>query len=63
MNVFEQVAKANGVSEEQVVEEITYAIHCGFSNPEAMNIWKELFPSGKEPSPEEFIKTILNTIY
>lgn len=64
MNVFEKVAIANGVDEKQVMEEIVNAIHCGVSNPEpeVREFWKKLFPSGKEPSPEELIQTLVGAI-
>ena len=57
MKVIKKVAKAHGVSEKEVREEMQKAIRAGreSSDPNAQAMWNRLFPDGKEPTPEEFI--------
>lgn len=64
MNVFEKIAKLYGVPEQEVREEMKLAIKAGFEspNPQAQENWEKLFPNGKEPTPEEFIKVISNEV-
>ena len=60
MNVIKKVANAHGVSEKEVREEMLMAIRAGRENldPNVQAMWNRLFPDGKEPTPEEFIKVI-----
>lgn len=64
MNVLKRVAKAHGVSEKEVREEIKIAIKAGRENPDpqARMMWDKFFPDGKEPTPEEFIKVIAGEV-
>ena len=64
MKVIKKVAKENNISEKEVREEMLKAIRAGRENPdpEVQARWNELFPDGKEPTPEEFIKTIAQYI-
>lgn len=64
MNVIAKVAKSNGVSEKEVRKEIIFAIRCAMSNPDpqARAQWNIMFPDGKEPTPEEFIRILSGTV-
>ena len=64
MNVIKKIAKANGVSEKEVREEMRMAIKAAMANsdPQAKATWKMMFPNGKEPTPEEFIKALSGAV-
>lgn len=60
MNVFQKVAEINGVSIDNVKKEVSVAIEKGFQSPEPQikEMWNSLFPDGKMPAPETFVKII-----
>lgn len=64
MNVIKRVAKAYGVSVKEVREEILVAIRAGRKNPDpkVQEMWNRLFPDGKEPTPEEFIRVLAGVV-
>ncbi len=64
MNVIKKVAKAHGVSAKEVREEMLKAIRAGRENPDpnVQAMWNRLFPNGKEPTPEEFIKVVAGVV-
>ena len=64
MKVIKKVAKAHGVSEKEVREEMQKAIRAGreSSDPNAQAMWNKLFPDGKEPAPEEFIRVLAGEV-
>jgi len=65
MNVIKKVAKAHGVSAKEVREEMLKAIRAGRENPDpnVQAMWKRLFPDGKEPTPEEFIRVVAGVVH
>ncbi|MBQ7295850.1 MAG: hypothetical protein IJW86_06620 [Clostridia bacterium] len=69
MKVFKEVARINGVSVDEVKDEIAIAIKAGFSNPDPKirHMWNTLFPDGNMPTPEEFVyvmsRHIIEKIY
>ena len=64
MNVIKKVAKAHGVSAKKVREEMLVAICAGRENPgpKVQEMWNRLFPDGKEPTPEEFIRVLAGVV-
>lgn len=64
MNVIKKVAKAHRVSVKEVREEMLKAIRAGRENPDpnVQAMWSRLFPDGKEPTPEEFIRVIAGVV-
>lgn len=64
MNVIKKVAKAHGVSAKEVKEEMLVAIRAGRENPDpkVQAMWNRLFPDGKEPTPEEFIRVLAGVV-
>ena len=64
MNVIKRVAKAHGVSAKEVREEMLVAIRAGRENPDpkVQAMWNRLFPDGKEPTPEEFIRVLAGVV-
>ena len=64
MNVIKRVAKAHGVSAKEVREEMLKAIRAGRENPDpsVQAMWNRLFPNGKEPTPEEFIRVLTGEV-
>lgn len=64
MNVIKRVAKAHGVSVKEVREEMLVAIRAGRENPDQkiQEMWNRLFPDGKEPTPEEFIRVLAGVV-
>ena len=65
MNVIKKVAKAHGVSAKEVREEMLVAIRAGRENPDpnVQAMWNRLFPDGKEPTPEEFIRVVAGVVH
>lgn len=57
-----QIAKREGIRENQVREEIKKAILQGYLNQGETNNWVEMFGVGRLPSPEEFIIKISNAV-
>jgi len=64
MKVIKKVAKAHKISEKEVREEMLKAIRAGRENPDpnVQAMWNKLFPDGRKPTPEEFIKTIADSV-
>lgn len=64
MNVIKKVAKAHGVSAKEVRKEMLVAIRAGRENPDpkVQAMWNRLFPDGKEPTPEEFIRVLAGVV-
>lgn len=64
MNVIKKVAEKYGTTPDEVRKEISLAIDMGYSNPdpEVQEMWKKLFPDGKKPSPEKFIKVLAKEV-
>ncbi len=56
-NVFDSIAKNQGVSRAEVENEIAYAIGGAMKSddPKAKEIWGKISPDGKAPTPEDFI--------
>ena len=55
--IIREMAKANGVSEDEIRAEMNKAIEAGMSDPAptAQAAWKASPFNGSKPSPEEFI--------
>lgn len=53
-DIFEEIAREENVSREEVIEEIRKAIRISMSSdtPYAKAFWAEVAPDGKEPDPE-----------
>ena len=62
--VISEIARKNGVGEEEVRADIQAAIDHAMlkitlsDDPKAKENWDKLLKNGKKPSPEEFIKII-----
>ena len=54
--VYEKVAKKNGVSKEEVIEEIKLSIKCAMENPEFKDRWDEIKGDKEEVTPDDLIK-------
>ena len=64
MNVISQVAQQHRTTPDEVRKEMAFAIQEGFNNPdpEVQTMWKRLFPDGKQPTPEQFIKVLAGEV-
>jgi len=62
--IFKKLAKKDKAKKTTVENEITLAIKAGMndSTPAVQASWKNLFPNGKEPSPEEFITKLASEV-
>ncbi len=62
--IFEKVAKEYNTVPEEVQKEMAVAIKAAMAceDPEKRKNWNKLFPENKEPSPEEFIATVIREI-
>lgn len=60
--IFAQIAKAEGISKDEVKSEIYKAILIGFNNPEKKEVWKSISIKGDEPTIEEVIEWVTNII-
>ena len=56
--IIRQIAKNNGVSQQEVISEMRKAIRLGMAStePQAQAFWKQIAPDGKEPSIDLFLK-------
>ena len=54
MKIFEEIARNNNTTIEQVKADIQLAVDATWNNPEGAEFRALLFPNGK-PTPEEFI--------
>lgn len=63
--IIRQIAKANGVTSQQVEADMREAIRVGMSSiePEAQAFWKQIAPDGKEPSIDVFLKACVNRVH
>ena len=59
-NIIKEVAKAHGISEQEVRNEMRVAIRAAMKNtdPTAQAFWKQIAPDGKEPPVERVIASI-----
>ena len=59
-NIIKEVAKAYGISEQEVRNEMRVAIRVAMNStdPTAQACWKQIAPDGKEPSVEKVIASI-----
>ena len=64
MDIIKKIAKAHGVSTKEVYEEMQKAIRVGreSTDPSVRAMWDRLFPNGKEPTVEEFIRTLTHEV-
>ena len=64
MNVIKEVAKQYGTTPEEVRQEMIAVIRTGRKNldPKVQAMWKKLFPDGKEPTPEQFIRVLSDAV-
>ena len=56
--IIREIAKNNGVDENEVRREMNQAIIHGFLNPATHNRWIDIFGENNLPDPEEFIITM-----
>lgn len=58
--IIKQIAKREGITEQQVEKDMKKAIRLAMAspNPDAQKFWKQIAPDGKVPSVEEFLKAI-----
>lgn len=63
-DIFARVAKQQGVTREEVYEEIQKAIDVGFDNPDPLvqAEWKKMNLKGKRPTPEEVIAYVVGQL-
>lgn len=63
-NIIEKVADKNGVTKEEVENEIRKTIEDAMTSrqPEAQRFWKEIAPDGQIPSVETVITSIINKV-
>lgn len=56
-NIIKEVAKANGITEQEVKNEMRIAIKTAMQSkePAAQAFWKQIAPDGKEPPVEKVI--------
>lgn len=59
-NIIKEVAKAHGISEQEVRNEMRVAIRAAMksTDPTAQACWKQIAPDGKEPPVEKVIASI-----
>lgn len=59
-NIIKEVAKANGITEQEVKNEMRIAIKAAMQSkePAAQSFWKQIAPDGKEPPVEKVIASI-----
>ena len=59
-NIIKEIAKAHGISEQEVRNEMRVAIRAAMKNtdPTAQAFWKQIAPDGKEPPVERVIASI-----
>ena len=59
-NIIKEVAKAHGISEQEVRNEMRVAIRAAMksTDPTAQAFWKQIAPDGKEPPVEKVIASI-----
>ena len=59
-NIIKEVAKANGITEQEVKNEMRIAIKAAMQSkePAAQAFWKQIAPDGKEPPVEKVIASI-----
>lgn len=59
-NIIKEVAKANGITEQEVKNEMRIAIKAVMQSkePAAQAFWKQIAPDGKEPPVEKVIASI-----
>lgn len=64
MNVIKEVAKHYGTTPDEVRQEMIAVIRTGRKNPDpkVQAMWKKLFPDGKEPTPEQFIRVLSDAV-
>lgn len=64
MNVIKEVAKQYGTTPDEVRQEMIAVIRAGRKNPDpkVQAMWKKLFPDGKEPTPEQFIRVLSDAV-
>lgn len=53
-----KIAAEEGITEDEVREEIQKAILAGYMNPVTRNMWNKVFGKNIIPTPEEFIVKI-----
>ena len=58
--IIKQIAKREGVTEQQVEKDMKKAIRLAMAspNPDAQKFWKQIAPDGEEPSVDAFLKAI-----
>ena len=61
--IFEQVARENGVSFAEVIKEIEAAIATAMANPDpkVQKFWKSIPRKGKQPTPAELLTYLCGT--
>ncbi|MBQ8228795.1 MAG: sporulation initiation factor Spo0A [Clostridia bacterium] len=64
MNILKKVARKYKTDIAEVEREINKAIAVGMSDsdPEVQAKWRELFPDGRTPTPEELIITLAKEV-
>ena len=62
--IIKQIAKREGVTEQQVEKDMKKAIRLAMAspNPDAQKFWKQIAPDGEEPSIDTFLKAISITV-
>lgn len=63
--ILKAVADKNGVTAEQVENEIKKAIRQAMASddPQAQALWKQIAPDGSEPDLDAFLEFVTNKIY
>lgn len=64
MKVITKVARQHAMASNEIKKEMAFAIEKGFNSPDnnVQAMWKELFPDGNQPTPEQFIKVLAKKI-
>lgn len=61
MTIYEEIARKNNVSPNEVYNEIQLAIDVAWNSDTSKEFRKMIFPNGK-PTPEEFIEIIAKLV-
>lgn len=63
--IIRQIAKQNGVTPQEVINDMKEAIRVGMAStePTARAFWQQIAPDGKEPSIDVFLKACVGQIH
>ncbi|MBO5231000.1 MAG: hypothetical protein J6B88_00110 [Clostridia bacterium] len=63
--IIRQIAKQNGVTPQEVINDMKEAIRVGMAStePTARAFWQQIAPEGKEPSIDVFLKACISKVH